>query len=154
MSLVKWAFLGLLALPAAELAVFVLAAWTMGWFWTIALFLGTSLLGLLLLRQSGRAHIDRFRQAVAQRGLRAIDLETPGAAPIIGGILLVVPGFITDALGLVLLAPPVRRAAAARLRDARRQRRGQGGRGVIDLPPDEWRNVSSRTIEDGTPRDP
>src|SRR4051812_29978028 len=101
MSLVKWTFLGLILLPAAELLALILMALVFGWFWAIALFIGTSLLGLLLLRQSGRAHLGRVRRAVSQQGLRAINLETPGAAPIVGGILLVIPGFITDVLGLL-----------------------------------------------------
>jgi UPF0716 protein FxsA len=138
----------------AELAALILVAWVIGWFWAFALFVGTSALGLLLLRKSGRGHLNRFRQAVSQHGLRAIHLETPGAAPIVGGILLLCPGFITDLLGLALLVPPLRRAAASRLREARRQRNGASDREVIDLPPTEWRHVSSRAIEDGLKRDP
>src|SRR3954469_24271115 len=92
MSLVKWTFLALLVLPMAEMAALILMAWAIGWSWAFALFIGTSVLGLLLLRKSGRGHWDRFRQAVSQRGLRAIHLETPGVAPIVGGILLVFPG--------------------------------------------------------------
>jgi UPF0716 protein FxsA len=146
MSLVKWTFLGLVLLPAAELAAFLLVVAAIGWFWATALFIGTSLLGLLLLRRTGRAHLDRFRAAIARRGLRAIHLETPGAAPIVGGILLVVPGFITDLLGLLMLVPPVRRATAARLRRGLRNRQGSG-REVIDLEPSQWHTVSSRKIK-------
>jgi UPF0716 protein FxsA len=152
MSLVKWTFLGLLVLPVAELGTLMLVAWAIGWFWALALFTGTSLLGLLLLHRYGRGHLDRFRQAVSLHGLRAIHLETPGAAPIVGGILLVCPGFVTDLVGLAVLLPPVRHAAAARLREARLKRNGASDREVIELPPTEWRTISSRTIECG--RDP
>ena len=57
MSLVKWTFLGLLVLPMAEMAALILVAWAIGWSWAFALFIGTSVLGLLLLRKSGRGHL-------------------------------------------------------------------------------------------------
>src|SRR5438105_12812039 len=105
MSLVKWAFVGLVLLPAAELGVFFLVAVLIGWPWAIAFFLGTSVVGILVLRRSGRADFDRFRAALDREGLRAIHLDAPGLAPMLGGILLVCPGFITDILGAALLLP-------------------------------------------------
>ena len=62
-------------------------------------------MGVLLLRQSGRADLDRFRAAFAQHGLRAVHLESPGVATMLGGILLTFPGFITDAVGAALFVP-------------------------------------------------
>ena len=50
MSLVKWAFIGVLLLPAAEFAAFVLVALAIGWLWAALLFLGTTAAGLLVLR--------------------------------------------------------------------------------------------------------
>ena len=76
-----------------------------GWFRAVCLFLATSLLGLLILRRSGRSDIDRFRDAFRRDGIRAIHLESPGLGPMLGGILLVFPGFITDVLGALLLVP-------------------------------------------------
>jgi hypothetical protein len=81
MSLVKWAIIGLLVLPAAELLAFLLVAALIGWLWSAALFVATSVAGVLLLRQSGRADIDRLRNAFAQDGIRAMHLETPAWAP-------------------------------------------------------------------------
>ena len=99
MSLVKWTFIGLIALPAAELLAFVMVASLIGWLRTAALFIATSVVGVLVLRKSGRADLARFRAAFAQQGLRAVHLETPGVATMLGGILLTFPGFITDILG-------------------------------------------------------
>ena len=143
MSLVKWTFIGLIALPAAELLAFVMVASLIGWLRTAALFIATSVVGVLLLRKSGRADLARFRAAFAQRGLRAVHLETPGVATMLGGILLTFPGFITDAVGAALFVPLVRRWAAAKLatvagsrgRHARRDDR------VIDLEPDQWHQI-------------
>ena len=115
MSLVKWTFIGLIALPAAELLALVMVASLIGWLRTAALFIATSVVGVLLLRKSGRADLARFRATFAQQGLRAVHLETPGVATMLGGILLTFPGFITDAVGTALFVPVVRRWTAGKL---------------------------------------
>jgi len=142
MSLVKWTFIGLIALPAAELLAFVMVASLIGWLRAAALFVGTSVVGVLLLRKSGRADLARFRAAFAEQGVRAVHLETPGVATIIGGILLTFPGFITDALGAALFVPIIRRWTTARLATlARDRRQGRRDDRVIDLEPGEWRQI-------------
>jgi UPF0716 protein FxsA len=143
MSLVKWAFIGLLVLPAAELAAFLLVAAMIGWLRTAVLFIATSVIGVMLLRRSGRSNLERLRAAFVQNGLRAVHLETPGVAAMLGGILLVFPGFITDALGAALFVPPLRRwftGALARNVEARRRRQREDER-IIDLDPGEWRQL-------------
>jgi UPF0716 protein FxsA len=142
MSLVKWAFLTILLLPAAELAALLLIAALIGWLPAIALFLATSGVGIVLLRHSGRGDLDRVRRAFAQDGLRALHLETPGFAAVLGGILLVFPGFITDILGAALFLPAFRRAAAATL--GRVASRRPTDTSVIDLKPDEWHQIPDR----------
>ena len=91
MSLVKWGFIGLLALPVAELVVFIVVALSIGWLLALALFLATSLIGMMVLKRSG-ADLHRFRSDLARQGAGAIHLETPSLAAMIGGILLVVSG--------------------------------------------------------------
>jgi UPF0716 protein FxsA len=139
MSLVKWAFVGLLTLPAAELVVLLLATATVGWFWTIVLLLGSSFAGIFLLRRSGRGDFDKLRQAFSQEGLRAIHLETPGFATMLAAILLVIPGFITDIVGLALFVPAFRRWAGGAI--GRTARRRPQDPSVIDLQPHEWRQL-------------
>ena len=153
MSLVKWTFIGLLLLPAAELLAFVLVASLIGWFWAAALFIATSVVGLLLLRRSGRADLNRMRAAFARDGFGAIRLETPGLGPVLGGILLVFPGFITDVLGAVLFVPAFRRWAAKRVAGARRGRRGRRDDRVLDLEPDEWRHIPDQRRGRRKPKD-
>jgi UPF0716 protein FxsA len=153
MSLVKWTFIGLAALPAAELLALILVAALIGWLWTAALFVATSVVGVLLLRKSGRADFDRVRNAFARDGIRAIRLETPGVAPVIGGILLVFPGFITDILGAALYVPALRRWAAGKLAT---RTRGDGRRRderVIDLEPGEWHHLPDRRRRRRKPKD-
>ena len=145
MSLVKWTFIGLLALPAAEVVTFLLVAVLIGWFWAVGLFIATSVAGVFLLRRSGRSDLDRFRAAFAQDGIRAVHLESPGVAAMLGGILLVFPGFITDLAGAALLVPPLRRWLGGKLAQARRDRRRRARDDhVIDLAPSEWQQIPDR----------
>jgi UPF0716 family protein affecting phage T7 exclusion len=144
MSLVKWGFVGLLALPLAEVATFLLVALAIGWLWTMAACLATSTIGVMLLRRSGRTDLDDFLAALARDGVRAIHLESPGVATLIGAFLLVLPGFITDFLGALLFLPAFRQRARAKISHARSQRRNVPGRTVIDLPHDQWRQLPNR----------
>jgi UPF0716 protein FxsA len=116
-----------------------------GWFWAVGLFIATSIVGALLLRRFGRADLDRLRTAFARDGIRALHLETPGMATMLGGILLIFPGFITDLLGAALLLPAVRRWAAAKLATfARSSRRTPRDDRVIELEPGEWHQIPDR----------
>jgi len=101
--------------------------------------------GALLLRRFGRADLDRLRTAFARDGIRALHLETPGMATMLGGILLIFPGFITDLLGAALLLPAVRRWAAAKLATfARSSRRAPRDDRVLELEPGEWHQIPDR----------
>ena len=140
MSLVKWGFIGLLVLPAAELATFLLVAALIGWLAAAMLFVATSVVGVMLLRHSGRDNLDRLRAAFAQEGFRAVHLETPGVAAMLGGILLVFPGFITDILGAALFLQPARRWLTGLLARSASRRPPQDHR-IIDLEPSEWRQL-------------
>jgi len=146
MSLVKWAFIGVLLLPAAEFVAFALVALAIGWLWAALLFLGTTAIGLQVLRRAGRRDFDRFRSTLGRQGIRAINLETPGLATTVGGILLVLPGFITDVLGALMLLSPGRRLIAAAIARAVKKQRAASQPDVIDLKPGEWHQISE-TIE-------
>ena len=143
MSLVKWTIIGLLVLPAAEFVAFFLVAALIGWLWAAGLFIATSIAGVLLLRRFGRADLDRLRTAFARDGVRALHLDTPGVATMVGGILLIFPGFITDLLGAALLLPAVRRWAAAKFATLARRRTPRDDR-VIELEPGEWHQIPDR----------
>jgi UPF0716 protein FxsA len=114
-------------------------------------------IGVLLLRRSGRRDLDRFRAAVKNDGIASICVDGPGVGPLIGGILLVFPGFITDVLGALMLLGPIRRWAAAAIGRAftkpSTKPRRPGEPSVIDLSPGEWRQVSDRSL-DGKRRRP
>jgi UPF0716 protein FxsA len=97
----------LIGMPVLEVFVFIEVGLAIGWLWAVVLLVGTSVLGVQLLRIQGRAAIERVSVAVSERrapGAAALD----GALGFLGGLLLVVPGFISDALGALLLLPPTR----------------------------------------------
>jgi UPF0716 family protein affecting phage T7 exclusion len=63
----------------------------------------------------------------------------------LGGLLLVFPGFITDLLGAALLVPPLRRWLRGKLAQARRDQRRRGRDDhIIDLAPSEWQQISDQ----------
>jgi len=148
MSLVKWAFIGLLALPAAEIALFLILAALIGWAWTVTLFVATSALGLFLLRRSGRRDLARVADGVAKGDLRAVSRNTPELANVVGAFLLILPGFITDLAGAALFIPAVRRWAARAIAGVAQKPKPRDG--VVDLEPGEWRRIPEK--KRGRPR--
>lgn len=103
----------LVGVPLLELYVIVEVARAIGALSTFALLVLSSLIGAALLRSQGRVTWRRFRAALASG--RPPTRETiDGALVITGGALMLVPGFVTDMLGALLLLPPSR-AVARRL---------------------------------------
>jgi UPF0716 protein FxsA len=97
----------LIAVPALELFVFIEVGHAIGWLPAVVLLLGTSVVGVQIVRIQGRSTLERVSLAVSERrapGRAAVD----GALGFLGGLLLVVPGFVTDALGALLLLTPTR----------------------------------------------
>jgi UPF0716 family protein affecting phage T7 exclusion len=115
MSLVKWTFIGLLVLPAAEIVGFLLVAAWIGWLWAGILFVATSVIGVMALKRSGRRDLARLADALRTEGILALHIDAPGLATMLGAILLIIPGFITDVLGGALFVPALRRWMAVGL---------------------------------------
>jgi len=149
MSLVKWTFIALIGLPAAEIAGFLVVAALIGWLRAGIALLATSVLGVMLLRRSGRRDLARLVDALRRDGISALRLDSPAAATMLGTLLLVLPGFITDAIGAALFVPALRRWAAAALAHISRGRTNRRGRAphdvVIDLEPGEWHRIPDRS---------
>jgi len=103
-----------IVVPIAELYVIVQIGQWIGLLPTIALLLIDSLLGALLLRHQGRSAWRRFNEALAA-GRPPARETLDGALIILGGALLLTPGFLSDVLGVVLLLPPTRAAIRALL---------------------------------------
>jgi UPF0716 protein FxsA len=103
--------LSLFALAVVEIVGFVLVAKLAGVAWTLLLILVSTVLGVWLLRREGLRAWRRFR-AAAETGPPGREV-TDGLVGLLAAVLLVVPGFLTDLVGLALLVPPVRAAARA-----------------------------------------
>ena len=100
--------------PLAELFVLIEVAQAIGLLYTILLLVLSWPLGTWILRAQGRAAWGRFSAAVAagrSPGREVLD----GALVLIGGILLIVPGFISDVIGALALLPPTRALLRRRL---------------------------------------
>jgi UPF0716 protein FxsA len=104
--------------PLLELYVILKVGDAIGAVWTILILAADSVLGSLLLRSQGRAVWRRFNEALAAGSMPHREV-VDGVLVIVGGVLLITPGFLTDVVGLVLLVPPtrtlVRRLAVRRL---------------------------------------
>lgn len=96
-----------IVVPIAELYVIVQVGQAIGIWPTLALLLADALLGSFLLKHQGRGAWRRFNEALSQGrfpGREVVD----GLLIVVGGTLLLAPGFLTDIAGLILLIPPTR----------------------------------------------
>ncbi len=96
-----------IVVPIAELYVIIQIGGLIGVWPTLALLLADALLGSLLLRHQGRGAWRKFNEAIAARRFPGREVAD-GAMIVIGGTLLLTPGFITDVFGLIFLFPPTR----------------------------------------------
>jgi UPF0716 protein FxsA len=96
-------------LPIAEIYVIVKVGEAIGILPTLALLIVDGFLGAALARSQGRGAWIRFNRALAEGRVPAREVFD-GAMIIVGGAFLLAPGFITDAIGLLLLLPPTRAA--------------------------------------------
>lgn len=147
------AALGILAL--AEIAVFFRVEDRVGFLPILGVVAVTAVIGLLVIQRSGVAVVGTVRAKMREGRLPGEDLSR-GLARFLAGICLLLPGLITDVLGLVLLAPPlqswVHRSLASRVSSRVtvvtsrvRQRRGP----IIDVEPVDHPRLSGSDPEPG-----
>ena len=98
-----------IAVPIAELYVIIQIGGAIGVLPTLAMLIVASLVGAALARSQSRAAWERFNRALAEGRMPGREVFD-GAMIIVGGALLLTPGFITDVFGLFLLLPPTRAA--------------------------------------------
>ena len=120
-------------LPLAEVYVIVQVGQAVGVGWTILLLALGVVLGAWLIRHQGARAWRALREAVASGRTPAVELAD-GALVLIGGTLLMVPGFITDALGALVLLPFTRPLFGRLLGAAVARRMPSGRTGVGPQP--------------------
>lgn len=101
--------------PILEIATFVVVGSHIGVLATVLLVVATSVAGAALLRIQGLGTLARIRAQVDRGALPDRELAH-GAMILVAGLLLLMPGFLTDLVGLLLFIPPVRDAAWRLLR--------------------------------------
>jgi len=90
-----------------EISVIIQVGQWIGFLNTVGLLLLVSLLGAWLVKRQGLGVMARIRAQRSAGRLPATE-AFDGALILVAGVLLVIPGFVTDALGLLLLVPPIR----------------------------------------------
>nr|WP_254799286.1 FxsA family protein [Falsochrobactrum sp. TDYN1] len=140
----------MLAMPFIEIAGFVIIGSEIGVLATLGLIILSAMLGFFLLRVQGIGLLQRIRTETAAG--RVPDREmVHGAMLVLAAILLIVPGFVTSAIGLLLFIPPIRdlvweRAVRGRMVVTATSTRYSQGYGraqprddhVIDLDPEDY----------------
>lgn len=104
----------LLIWPLVEIGLFVTVGGWLGLWPTLGIVIGTGILGIWLMRAQGLRAGEGIRRAMAARTDPAAGLAE-GMLGFVAAALLILPGFLTDTMGLLLLVPPVRTMVAAAL---------------------------------------
>ncbi len=133
-----------IGVPIAEIALFIAVGEQIGILATIGIVILTAIAGTMLVRQQGFSTLQKARAEMDRNRLPA-DQMAEGLAILIAGVLLLTPGFLTDAMGFALLIPPVRRAIIAFVGKSMAARFT-----VVDMPGD----IRGGTVHGSTHRGP
>jgi UPF0716 protein FxsA len=101
--------------PLVELAILVYVGTIIGALYTILIVVATGILGAFMARNQGLAALSRIRVSI-ERGIIPSNELFDGALILVGGLLLLTPGIITDIIGFALLVPQTRRIIGRWLR--------------------------------------
>ncbi|AVB21860.1 MULTISPECIES: FxsA family protein [Pseudomonas syringae group] len=104
-----------LLFPVLELFLLIRVGMSIGFLWTFLLVVATSMLGLFVMRVAGFATALRARESLARGELPAQEM-LEGLMVAVGGGLLLLPGFISDILGVICLLPITRRLLINKVR--------------------------------------
>jgi len=111
MSPIQIIFLIIVTIPFIEIYLLLQVGGIVGIFPTILLVVTTAIVGAGLLRQQGMATWVRLQENLARGELPAYEM-VEGPILLVGGALLLTPGFFTDAIGFACLIPSMRRKIA------------------------------------------
>lgn len=96
-------------IPIIEIGLFIQVGGLIGLWPTLATVVLTAIIGTSMLRKQGISTLTRL-QANLNTGQNPVDPIAHGALILVSGVLLLTPGFFTDAVGFSLLIPPIRSA--------------------------------------------
>jgi UPF0716 protein FxsA len=106
---VPWWVLALLfvVVPLVELYLLIQLGQVIGAWWTILILLADGALGSWLVKREGSKAWRGLQEALAARRMPATELAD-GALVLVGGTLLITPGFVSDVVGLFCILPVTR----------------------------------------------
>jgi UPF0716 protein FxsA len=93
--------------PIAEIYVLIQVGQVIGPWWTILLLIADSVFGSWLLKREGSRAWTAFRVALGEGRMPARELAD-GILVVVGGTLMISPGFVTDVFGVLLILPLTR----------------------------------------------
>jgi len=93
--------------PIVEIAVFIRVGDQIGLSWTIIIVVLTAIIGVNLLKQQGFRAWQEIQESIARGNMPAVEMAAAAQLLFAGGLLLT-PGFVTDAVGFLLMVPQVR----------------------------------------------
>lgn len=96
-----------IGIPVIEIYLFIQVGGWIGVWPTIAIVILTAFIGTSMLRQQGLATLARAQAEINEDRLPVREIFN-GFCVLVGGVMLLTPGFLTDALGFALLIPPLR----------------------------------------------
>ncbi|MGM0843973.1 MAG: FxsA family protein [Bacillota bacterium] len=104
----RYMMIFLIVVPALEIGLLILSGQTFGILATILLIIATGILGAYLAKKQGLQAIKNVQEQL-RFGEVPGDAIVDGLCVLVGGVVLLTPGFITDAIGFLLLVPQTRR---------------------------------------------
>lgn len=146
-----------IGLPILEIILLIKAGDAFGFWWTVAWIFTSALIGIVLVRQQGLAAIARAQEA-QEAGEVPVGAILTGIRLAFAGVFMIIPGFITDAFGLLLLLPWTGNAlgqvmsARVRMHSTWMGSRGYGGRHPGHGPDDgETIDAEYEVVQPGKP---
>jgi UPF0716 protein FxsA len=130
-------FISALLIVAAEIAAFVLVVEQVGFLWALLILILVSALGPFVVRRVGSGVLAHTRERLALGEVPTREL-LDGLVVLIGGVMICVPGFIGDAVGLLLMIGPIRHLVI-------RAFGHQLARKVQNVAPGRWGFIDARS---------
>lgn len=108
-----WLLIPFILVPLIEIGLFIQVGGAIGLLPTLVIVVVTAIIGTILMRAQGLATLAELQRRL-DTGKNPTDTIAHGALILVAGVLLLTPGFFTDAVGFSLLLPPVRAFVIAR----------------------------------------
>ncbi len=149
----RWLLLLFVVVPLLELYLLLFVGSQIGFWPTVGIVLVTGALGATLAKREGMRVWHSYRESLAAGRLPDEGI-VGGLLVLLGGVLLITPGMITDLAGFLLLLPRTRKLVADRVRAAVDRKLQQGVMQVITHGPDGFVDVRGPVGGDNEGPDP